>query len=685
MLCPSASPREVESNCNLLERAMGNPGVIDQVATAKGVAAVTRALKVSCSDNANGDCIKAGVAILHILAKSEPGAAALEEAAAADCQCWVHALVRAMHASQAVQKFGAEVFGLLASRSSACAARIAEGGAVPVLVHHLGSHNAQPPLPETLRALRALAGSSSVVADMIVRADSSVTDRIIEMLKLAHFHWDVYEALLSLVSPLAALTQGFAEDFIARGGVEAVCSAGNTLSSYLCVKTACVHALEALALRALDKIVVAELERIAVAVLDWAAGSKDPGLKDACFRTLLCLSDSECAMAYIVKTNKVMNIDIGTTTPPQNAFLKRYAKAVDKIVPESESEPEPEAKASSVGPAKGGVKDETNVSLKSSSNSNSSSGGNSSKKSITNEKGSHDNNGNDDDCVVVGGSGSSGDRSSSLSLPPCKKQALAEGGVAGVAGVTAAAAAASRQAARLFLLWEHSYVTAQQQHQHTTIAKALWRFKEAFKFESVLERLGLPAQMGVVCSRVAERVLKEKYYKGRLTPDQAKAIALYTVEGIPGVQEAPALTLAKVLGSRDAALAEKWFPYVALLQGSLKKLKPFPNDLYCAVPGKAEQYVKGRDVLIPSFFCSTTDIRTVVSAFGADEKGVVFCMKQTFGYDVHKFAAQQEGVDNLWVSSPECKFCVEEVTARGNLTFVEMRFTSNIDMEFNDN
>lgn len=602
---PNSSLSDKENSCGYIVGNIEKPEVLRAIATQKDIDAMADVMK--------GPQIVEFVKILHKLAGTEYGMAALEEsvfvAIKSGKQCWVHALGKVLQFQPSLEwEHCLETLLKFASRSSRCAASLqAMKGVISVLKKNL-TFNDMKRVDSALDVLRALSGSCSAIAELVVRENMHST--LLDMLQKGGGGGGIRKSwanLLELIACLATLSVDFATKFIENDGLRHVRDKGYN-SLIVNDKVACAHALGALTRGVrLDAIVDEEKFKVVDTLLNLVndPSSKDIQLYDQCFRGLLNFVQSDSAMAHIEQVNKLTSINVINGLPSQAEFNEKY----DTFVRERKE-------AESESP-----------------------------------------NDEDAECVITW-----------ESAPPQKR----------VATMTAAEKKKAVPSHLLAITEEENYTLNPTDPITLLIDKDfIHTFKAPETFREAFDKLGYPESVYTLCDNTARKALEDRALKSKLGIADAQAIALYTVASVPGGGGAtPAAVLAEIFKKGDLALVGKWESYISLLWRAMCKLKPDFRDKCCCSRGDFVISGSGNRVYFPSFFCTTSDANDVESLLG-DGKGVVFSMKQTFGYDVSMLAVPDENgqkPSELFIHVLGCVFDVEGVSNTGNVKQVTLKF-----------
>lgn len=651
VLSPTSSPSDVEASCNTIIEGIKNPEVLKTIATPLYIGKITRAIR---SSNISG------VKILHRLSETEAGMAALEEAAASTeaGMLWVAALFEATRSVHSLRDDAMDILLRFVSRSSKCASSAQVERAVPTLKSILKSGDINF-VNNSLKVLCAIARSCAYAADVV--AEKEMHNALLELMR----QWNSKQQteLLELIACLAALSQGFGAKFIEVSGLDEVCRKGEG-TLFVEEKEACVHALEVLTRGdRMEAIPDPEKAKAARALLVMMANSENDRsiwFKEKCFSVLCNFLGSECTMEYIMKGDLLHKIDVDTSFSNQKKFsdgcrdfLKEHSERMSKREEEEEEEEdeeEEEEKEEKDGTGDTSSSDSECEGFTKSERDTSAAETNGNKHIIADSDA-------DDDCIVTGGT-----------MPPCKKPAIKE----------------STKGSPALVISKENYTLG--------IPKTLFipkdftsKNKPPETFKGAFDKLGLMESVYAQCNSTARKALEDKTLKSKLNLSEAQAITLYTLTsahgggGGSGGGDTPAVAIAKMFSNGNFAALIKWEPYILLLWTAIRKLKPILQDRYCCIRGcNAEIPSVGDTVFFPSFFCSCVEQENATSLLGGGEGGVVFRMKQTYGYKISKLAFPQN--ENWWkasevyISDPGFVFIVESVSKTGNVTFVDLKF-----------
>lgn len=636
MLNPAATAADIQASYERILKAVKSPETAKSAASQENIGKLALILVKFKT---------LGVSILSGLTETEAGKSALENAALAarsGQRCWVQALVEVIQSTPSVIDDAMGILVRFASRSSKCAASAPVLDTIPFLLGLLRETNRKC-VVLSLGMLCVIARSSATLAEQI--AAGGMHGTVIKLMRT----WDKtsMKELFELVACLAALSQNFAENFIKSGGLDDLCKRGQNSVSPEEIP-ACAHALETLTRGSrMEAIPDQKKDGVLDTLLKLAvdATNKNVLVKDLCGRALLNFIKSEYAMKYIVSTNKIHGIDVSQKLSSLEEFSKEYRSFESKLKDEAkksnsdavDNDDNNNINENDKGPSK--IDDESKK--RPYSNDDVSKKDNDvSKKDGKRESGKE--NGDGDDCVVTGGT-----------APPCKRPAVEEG----------------TMSTPLLMLPERAFLpeppsTPIIPKDFSTSAKPPSTFEEAFR------RLELPASVFTMCDKAARLACEDLSIKSKLTLEEARAIALFTVTRVPGGgnSDIPAVTIAKIFKSNNWALLEKWEPYIALLWTAVNNLKFGARDGYCWTDGDVDVQ-EGKNVFFPTFFCTTGDQKDIPPNTGKDWMHI-FYMKQVPAYDITRFAVplDEKGTKakEFFITFPGCIFEVERCTVIGN-------------------
>lgn len=584
-----------------------------------------------------------GVKILSDLAETEPGMAALESVAlrtASGQRCWVHALAELLQRPSSIVDDAMGILVRFASRSSKCACSAPLADLIPYLKGLLRS-STRKCVVLSLGMLCALARASPALAGRVA------ADKMHGTLIILANTWDKTSAkeLLELVACLAALSQDFALSFIRDRGLDALCKRAR--GPHPADETApCAHALEALTrggrLEAISDTGKESVLDVVLGPVTVEPTRKNFLIRDMCARVLNNFLEDEYAVEYIKRSNKIQSIEYSQDIVTLAEFYKKFKELPDKPNKAEMKKPAPAAAAAAAASGNEG-------------------GGDGSSEKSDNESRkrapSSDGGKKDDDCVVTGGT-----------APPCKRPAVAEGA----------------KSTPLLMLPERAYLfeppgTPIIPKDFGASAKPPKTFREAF------DKLGLPACVYGMCDEAAALALKDWHIKSKLSLEEARAIALFTVTSIPGGGggvDPPAATLAKIFRDNNYAMMGKWEPYVALLWTAVNRLKFTPQDGYCWVGGDVGMRPH-QNIFFPAFFCTTTSQDDLPQNNEGGEM-YIFYMKQVPAYNITKFAVplDESGskAKEFFISFPGRMFEVErcDIKIGNNRKMATLKYKDSI-------